>query len=317
MVGGKAVISGGAGFIGSHLADSLLNKGWEVLAIDRIPYDRASNIMHLSGNERFSYAVSGMKDKASLEALTDGSDMIFHLAANSDIQKGGKDPGIDLNDTLMTTVSMLDAARANGIKRFFFSSTSAVYGDIRGTKLREDTGGLEPISYYGASKLASEAMISSYTYMNEMDSLVFRFPNVVGPRLTHGVIFDFIKKLKADPKRLEILGDGKQSKQYVYVKDLAEGIVDFSLRMEKGYSLYNVSTESFTTVNEIADMVCERMGLSDVKYEYTGGNCGWKGDVPTFDYDIGKAKKKGWKYSYDSSGSVRKTLEHTDVNTGH
>ena len=313
MTEGKAVISGGAGFIGSHLADSLLKRGWEVLAIDRAPRETAPNIAHLAGDKRFSYAVNDLKDKRSLEKLTEGSDMIFHLAANSDIRKGEKDPSIDMSDTFMTTVSMLEAARANGVKRFFFSSTSAVYGDLAGVKLKEDTGGLTPISYYGACKLASEALISSYSYMNGIDSLVFRFPNVVGPRLTHGVIFDFLKKLSADPKRLEILGDGRQSKQYVHVTDLAEAIADFSSATEGGYELYNISTESFTTVKEIADMVCERLGLTGVVYEYTGGDRGWKGDVPSFDYDVEKAKKKGWRYNYDSSGAVRKTLEELDI----
>ncbi|AIZ57023.1 GDP-mannose 4,6-dehydratase [Candidatus Methanoplasma termitum] len=312
MTSGKAVISGGAGFIGSHLADSLLKRGWDVVATDRIPAQNASNIKHLVSEKRFVYVENNMKYQSSVNKLTEGADMIFHLAANSDIQKGGRDPSIDLNDTFLTTVSMLEAARVNGIRKFFFSSTSAVYGDIKG-KLNEETGGLQPISFYGAAKLASEAMISSYSYMNDIDSLVFRFPNVVGPRLTHGVIFDFIKKLKANPKKLEILGNGKQSKQYVYVKDLADGIADFSSKIEKGYNLYNISTNSFTTVNEIANMVCERMGLSDVRYEYTGGDCGWKGDVPTFDYDVKKAEKKGWKYNYDSSGSVRKTLEDINI----
>jgi len=316
MVSGKAVISGGAGFIGSHLADSLLEKGWDVLAIDRINPGTATNISHLAGNKRFSYAVNDMKDVSAVEKLAEGSDMIFHLAANSDIQKGGTDPNIDLNDTLMTTVAMLQAARANGIKKFFFSSTSAVYGDLTGVRLREDTGGLEPVSYYGATKLASEALVSSYSFMNDMDSLVFRFPNVVGTRLTHGVIFDFLKKLKKDSGRLEILGDGKQSKQYVHVTDLVNGIVDFTGRMEKGYRMYNISTESFTSVKEIADLVCERLGLKDVVYEYTGGDRGWKGDVPTFDYDIEKAKEKGWRFRYDSTGAVRKTLEELDISAG-
>ncbi|MCL2032293.1 MAG: GDP-mannose 4,6-dehydratase [Methanomassiliicoccaceae archaeon] len=316
MAKGKAVISGGAGFIGSHLADSLLRRGWEVLAIDRIRPEQASNIGHLAGDDRFSYAANDLKDQRSVERLTESSDMIFHLAANSDIRKGQKDPGIDLKDTFLTTVSMLEAARTNEVKKFFFASTSAVYGDLRGVKLREDTGCLAPISYYGAYKLASEAAISSYSYMNGMGSLVFRFPNVVGPRLTHGVIFDFIEKLRTDPKRLEILGDGRQSKQYVYVKDLTEAIADFSSAMESGHEVYNISTESFTTVNEIADMVCEKLGLTDVAYEHTGGDRGWKGDVPSFDYDVEKAKRIGWRYNYDSSGAVKKTLEDLDISFG-
>lgn len=313
----RAIISGGAGFIGSHLADSLLKRGWEVTAIDRMSVDKASNISHLFGDDRFSYSDGGMSDADSLAKIVEGSDMIFHLAANSDIQKGGKDPSIDINDTFMTTVNMLEAARKCNVKKFFFSSTSAVYGDIPNVKLKEDTGGLEPISYYGASKLASEALISSYSFMNEIDSLIFRFPNVVGPRLTHGVIFDFLKKLDADPTKLEILGNGKQSKQYVYVKDLAEGIAEFASNVERGYNIYNISTESFTTVTEIADMVCERLGLKDVRYDYTGGNCGWKGDVPTFDYNIDKAKKKGWKFTYNSSQAIKKTLDDIDINLRH
>ncbi|MCL2317495.1 MAG: SDR family NAD(P)-dependent oxidoreductase [Methanomassiliicoccaceae archaeon] len=205
MTSGKAVISGGAGFIGSHLADSLLAEGWEVLAIDRQATPLFTpNINHLKNNIKFSYIQTDIKDPAPFEKLTKGADMIFHLAANSDIKLGGEHPNIDFHDTFLTTISMLKAAKTNGIKKFFFSSTSAVYGDMKG-KLNENTGGLQPISYYGGTKLASEAMISAYSYMNDIDALVFRFPNVVGPRLTHGVIFDFIKKLKADPKRLRSL----------------------------------------------------------------------------------------------------------------
>jgi UDP-glucose 4-epimerase len=313
MAGRKALIAGGAGFIGSHLCDSLLGKGWEVTALDRIPKERASNIAHLMNRKDFSYVVNDMKDKSSLKRLAEGTDMIFQLAANSDIQKGGADPSIDLNDTFLTTVAMLDAARASGVNKFFFSSSSAVYGDFSNIKLREDTGGLVPESYYGACKLASEALISAYSKMNDIDSLIFRFPNVVGPRLTHGVIFDFVNKLKENKKKLEILGDGKQTKQYVYVKDLTEAIVDFSAKMGKGYELYNISTESFTNVKEIADLVCMRLGLSDVEYVYTGGDRGWKGDVPFFDFDVEKAKKKGWKHKYDSTGAIRKTLEDLEI----
>jgi len=195
----------------------------------------------------------------------------------------------------------------------FFSSTSAVYGDRKGL-LDENTGGLQPISYYGACKLASESMISAYSYMNDFNALILRFPNVIGPRLTHGVIFDFIGKLKKNPKKLQILGDGKQNKQYVYVLDLVKGIFDFSERIEDGVSQYNVSTESFTDVNAIADLVCERMGL-DPEYEYTGGSTGWKGDVSSFAYNVEKAKERGWHYEFDSTGSVRETLRVLDIDS--
>ncbi len=308
----KVVVTGGAGFIPSHLNDILVGKGYDVTAVDVISKERCHNLGHLFDRDNFHYIQLDITDTDAFVRLTEDCDFIYHLAANSDIQNGGQNPSIDYRNTFQTTRSVLEAMRINGIKNMFFSSTSAVYGDIKG-KLDETTGGLKPISYYGASKLASEALISAYSYMNDFNALVFRFPNVIGPRLTHGVIFDFIRKLKKDPKTLQILGNGKQNKQYVYVIDLVKGISDFSERIEDGFSLYNVSTESFTDVNTIADLVCERMGLSGVKYDYTGGNCGWKGDVPSFDYNVDKAKKRGWKYSFDSTESVRETLRNVDI----
>lgn len=308
----KVVVTGGAGFIPSHLDDILVGKGYDVTAVDTVEKGRCHNIEHLFGKDNFHYVKMDITDVDAFAELTKDCDFIYHLAANSDIQNGGQNPSIDYRNTFQTTRSVCEAMMRNEIKNMFFSSTSAVYGDIKG-QLNEMTGGLKPISYYGASKLASEAMISAYSYMNDFNALIFRFPNVIGPRLTHGVIFDFIRKLKKDPKRLQILGNGKQNKQYVYVTDLAKGIFDFSERIEDGMSLYNVSTESFTDVNTIADLTCERMGLDDVKYEYTGGDCGWKGDVPSFDYDVSKAKKRGWKYTFDSTESVRETLKNADI----
>lgn len=308
----KVIVTGGAGFIPSHLDDILVDKGHDVTAVDVIEKERCHNIKHLFEKDNFHYIRMDVTDVDAFVELSSDCDFIYHLAANSDIQNGGQNPSIDYKNTFQTTRSVCEAMMRNDIKNLFFSSTSAVYGDIKG-QLNELTGGLKPISYYGASKLASEAMISAYSFMNDFNALIFRFPNVIGPRLTHGVIFDFIRKLKNDPKRLQILGNGKQNKQYVYVTDLVKGIIDFSERIEDGMSLYNVSTESFTDVNTIADLVCERMGLNDVKYEYSGGNCGWKGDVPSFDYDVSKAKKRGWRYSFNSTDSVRETLKNVDV----
>lgn len=308
----KVVVTGGAGFIPSHLNDILVGRGYDVTAIDIIDKKRCHNIEHLFEKDNFHYIQMDLVDVDAFVKQTKDCDFIYHLAANSDIQNGGQNPSIDYRNTFQTTRSVLEAMRINGIENMFFSSTSAVYGDIKG-QLDEMTGGLKPISYYGASKLASEALISAYSYMNDFNALIFRFPNVIGPRLTHGVIFDFIRKLKKDPSKLQILGNGRQNKQYVYVVDLVKGIYDFSERIEKGMSLYNVSTESFTDVNTIADLVCERMGLKDVKYEYTGGECGWKGDVPSFDYNVSRAKDRGWKYSFNSTESVRETLKNVDI----
>ena len=302
-----AVVTGGAGFIGSQLVDKLIQKGYRVIATDMIPDDKAKNIAHLKDEKNFEYVCMDI-NKGELPEICKGCDCMFHLAANSDIRVGGQNPTVDFENTLTTTKSVLDAMKQDSSPRMFFSSTSAVYGDKSGRALTEDEGDLRPISYYGASKLASEALISAYSYMNSFDALVFRFPNVVGPRLTHGVIFDFIEKLRKDPRKLQILGDGKQNKQYVYSPDLVDGIVDFMDRDYKGMNIFNISTESFTDVNTIADIICREMGLKDVEYEYTGGNCGWKGDVPSFDYDISKAKAAGWKFRYNSTQAVEMTV---------
>ncbi|AMK14502.1 NAD-dependent epimerase/dehydratase [methanogenic archaeon mixed culture ISO4-G1] len=310
---GKVVVTGGAGFIPSHVEDILVSKGYDVTAVDVIDRKDCHNISHLFDRPNFSYVRADASDVDSMVKATEGCDFVYHMAANSDIRNGGKDPSIDFNKTFLTTRATLEAMRVNGIKKLFFSSTSAVYGDRKGL-LDENTGGLQPISYYGSCKMASESLISSYAYMNDFDALIFRFPNVIGPRLTHGVIFDFIGKLKRDPTKLQILGDGKQNKQYVYVLDLVRGICDFADRIEKGVNVYNVSTESFTDVNAIADLVCERMGL-EPEYQYTGGSTGWKGDVSSFAYNVEKAKARGWKYEFDSTGSVRETLRTLDIDS--
>ena len=308
----KIVVTGGAGFISSHLDDILVNKGYDVTAVDIIDEKKCYNINHLMKKNNFHYLKSDITDVESCVKITEDCDFIYHLAANSDIQNGGQNPAIDYVNTFQTTHSVCEAMRKNGIENLFFSSTSAVYGNMKG-QLNEMTGGLKPISYYGASKLASESIISAYSYMNDFNALVFRFPNVVGPRLTHGVIFDFIRKLKNNPKKLQILGNGKQNKQYVYVLDLVKGIVDFSEKIKSGFNLYNISTESFTDVNTIADIVCEKMGLENVEYIYTGGECGWKGDVPSFDYDITKAKTDGWNYLFNSTESIKETMSKIDI----
>ncbi len=313
MMAGKVVVTGGAGFIPSHVEDILVSKGYDVTAVDVIDRKDCHNISHLFDRPNFSYVRADASDVDSMVKATEGCEFVYHMAANSDIRNGGKDPSIDFNKTFLTTRATLEAMRVNGIKKLFFSSTSAVYGDRKGL-LDENTGGLQPISYYGSCKMASESLISSYAYMNDFDALIFRFPNVIGPRLTHGVIFDFIGKLKRDPTKLQILGDGKQNKQYVYVLDLVKGICDFADRIEKGVNVYNVSTESFTDVNAIADLVCERMGL-EPEYQYTGGSTGWKGDVSSFAYNVEKAKARGWKYEFDSTGSVRETLRTLDIDS--
>ena len=306
----KVLVAGGAGFIGSNLVDLLLEKGNDVVCVDNYFIGTKANIAHLSGNPKFKMYESDLCDFEALSKIIESEkfDYVFHLAANSDIQASAKNPSVEYKNTYTTTFNILECMRIHNVKKLFFASTSAVYGDKQ-ELLTETTADLRPVSYYGAAKLGSEALISAFSFMNDFEVLVFRFPNVIGPRLTHGVVFDFIKRLKEDPTQLRILGDGTQCKPYIFVTDLIEAIVRFMNTGKKGITLYNLGVEGATTVTKIADIVCEKMGLKDVKYNYTGGNVGWKGDVPKFQYDLSKIHATGWKARYNSDETVAKTVE--------
>ena len=240
----RVLIAGGAGFIGSHLCDALLEKGNEVIVADKLIMGE-KNIEHLRKKDHFKFYEMELANQSNVDKLFNENkiDVVYHMAANSDIQKGGKEPSIDFNDTLLTTRCLLEGMRKAGVKKLFFASTSAVYGEMPDIELTEITGGIKPVSYYGGAKLASEALISSYVSMCDMNVVIFRFPNVIGPRLTHGAVFDFIRKLRKNPKELEILGNGTQCKPYIYVLDLIEAIIKLTDEFKPGEDVFNISVE--------------------------------------------------------------------------
>lgn len=307
----NVLVAGGAGFIGSHLIDGLLADGHKVICADKLIMGK-KNIAHLTGNPDFRFYETELADQKNVDRIfsENNIDAVYHLAANSDIQKSGKEPSIDFNDTLLTTRALLEGMRKFDVKKIFFASTSAVYGEMPDVELTETTGGLMPVSYYGGAKLASEALISSYVSMCDMSAVIFRFPNVIGPRLTHGVIFDFIRRLRENPSELRILGNGKQCKPYIYVLDLVEAILKLTKSFKPGEIVYNLSVNSpGTTVTRIAEIVVEELGLNDVKFSYTGGDRGWKGDVPRFSYNISKVLATGWQPKHTSDEAVRQTVK--------
>ena len=306
----KVMVAGGAGFIGSHLIDALLVSGNDVVCVDNFFIGTGENIAHLHTHPRFKLYE---QDLTCLDQMleifkSEQVEYVFHLAANSDIQASAQDPMIEYKNTYSTTFILLECMRCCNVKKLFFASTSAVYGDRMGAQVSEDTAALRPVSYYGGAKLGSEALISSFAAMNDMSVLIFRFPNVIGPRLTHGVIFDFIKRLKEEPSHLQILGDGSQSKPYMYVTDLVDAILRFK-DVENQVEIYNIGVETQTSVTRIAEIVCEKMGLTGIPLSYTGGRGGWKGDVPVFAYDLSKIHSAGWTAAMTSDEAVMKTVE--------
>lgn len=305
----RTIVIGGAGFIGSNLCQSLLVQGNEVVCFDNFSLGTKKNLETVMQDEKFYLVEGDATDELALSKAFEKfqPEYVFHLAANSDIQSSASNPEIEYRNTYSTTFYILSCMRKYNVKKLFFASTSAVYGDKRDEILYENTPNLAPISYYGGAKLGSEALISAFSYMNDMDAVIFRFPNVIGPHLTHGVIYDFVNKLRGDETKLQILGDGRQTKPYIYVEDLVNAILQF-MNAEKGVNLYNVGAEGITSVREIADIICEEMELKGVKYEFTGGESGWKGDVPRFLYNTDKIHKAGWKARYTSNEAVRMTV---------
>lgn len=305
----KILVTGGAGFIGSHLCDALIQANHEVVVVDNLILGKMENINHLMKLPNFHFYKEDILNFEGLKQIFNehAFDMVFHMAANSDIQKGSADPEIDFNLTFKTTFNVLQCLKEFNVKKLFFASTSAIYGETSDL-LTEDYGPLCPVSNYGAGKLASEAFISAFSAIYNIQTWITRFPNVVGERFTHGVIYDFIHKLKSNPNELEVLGNGEQNKPYLYVKDLIEGILFVCNNSHERFNVYNLGSNTRTKVKEIAKMVIEEMGLN-ARINYTGGDRGWVGDVPEFKYDVSKINQLGWRAKYTSNESVRLAIQ--------
>lgn len=238
-----------------------------------------------------------------------GHDVVIHFAANPDIAKAMLEPNLDLKQSTLATFNVIESMRLNGINKLLYPSGSGVYGDVGEIETAENYGPLLPISMYGAGKLGAEAVISAMCYMFDMQAWIFRFANIIGERQTHGVAFDFINKLKSNPKELKILGNGKQSKSYIHVEDVLDAIFYVFENSNEKVNIFNVATEDYLTVTEIAELVIGEMRLKEVSINYTGEDRGWKGDVPKVRFNLDKIHQLGWVAKYSSSDAMKKSIQ--------
>ena len=301
-------VTGGAGFIGSHLVDKLISHG-DVTVYDNLSSGRKEFIQHHLDKPYFSFIQADLLDLERLTKEMVDYDVVFHLAANPDARLGLNDTSLDLKQETLVTYNVLEAMRLNNIKKILFSSSGTIYGETPVIPLPEDYGPVLPISLYGAGKVASEALITAFCHTFDMQCWIYRFANIVGKRGTHGVIFDFIHKLKKNPNELEILGDGTQQKPYLSVEDCVEGMLFGFQNSDERVNFFNLGCESTTNVSSIARMVVEEMGLKNAKFKYTGGDRGWPGDVPQVRFNTRKMQELGWKPKHSSNQAVKRAVK--------
>ncbi len=305
-------VVGGAGFIGSHFVDRLLATAGvaRVTVYDNFSSGRNWHYEQHLGDRRLQVERAEVGDLARLTEAMASHDVVIHLASNPDIARAATEPEVDFYQGTLLTNNVVEAMRRSGVAQLLYASGSGVYGELGIEPVDEDTGPFLPVSTYGASKLAGEALIASYCAMFGLRACAFRFANVVGPRQTHGVGFDFLRRLTADPRKLRILGDGEQSKSYIHVSDVVEAVLLALVASEPAYQVFNVSTLDAITVTEIAEEAVAALELTQKPtFEYTGGSRGWKGDVPVVRLNSDRIRALGWASRRNSREAIRAALE--------
>ncbi|WMW22224.1 NAD-dependent epimerase/dehydratase family protein [Methanolobus mangrovi] len=309
----KILVTGGAGFIGSHIVDILMKEDCKVIVFDNLSSGHMKFIKHHTGNPNYEFRNGDLLATDEINMACDGIDFVFHVAANPDVKLGAFDTKVHFDQNITATYNLLEAMRKNKVTNIAFTSTSTVYGEADIVPTPENYGPLMPISLYGASKLACEALITSYSHTFDMKSWIFRFANIIGERSTHGIIVDFIQKLRDNPHQLEILGDGRQSKSYLHVSECIKAIIFAINNSNEAVNIFNVGSEDTINATEIGEIIVEEMGLENIDITYTGGKRGWKGDVPRMLLGIDRLKFAGWKPEYSSKRSVKETA-HSLIN---
>ena len=305
----RIFVAGGAGFIGSHMIDRLMRAtDAEIVIFDNFCSGQTWHLKTHLRSPRLKIIEGDLKDLDSTTKAMTGVHRVYHFASNPDIAKAMVQPDIDFWEGTYLTQNLLEAIRKNGVKELIYASGSGVYGDVGEHPVTENHTPMLPISPYGASKLSCEVTTHVYTHMFGLKAWVFRFANVVGPNQTHGVAYDFIRSLRRNSQLLHILGDGTQSKSYIHVTDIIDGLQYFSERDQDSYNYYHLATTDYMTVTEIADLVVDEMGLSNVTYDYSGGQRGWSGDIPVVRFDLTKVHDRGWRARLSTREAMRSAI---------
>lgn len=312
------LVTGGCGFIGSHLVNGLLNDEADatVRVFDNFTSGTRQRLGAAASDPRVTIIEGDLKDLDAITGALEGVEHVYHFAANPDIAAAMADPTVDFWEGTYLTQNLLEGIRIHGVGRLSYASGSGVYGDRSHLNPSEGFGPLEPVSTYGASKLACEALISAYCHMFGLAARAFRFANVVGDQQTHGVTYDFVRRLRDDPSRLEVLGDGSQEKSYIQVEDVVAAMRTVPPEPSASFDVFNVGTGDAITVRRIADIVIEMMGLSDTTtIEFGTQPRGWKGDVPVVKFDDSKLRARGWSHTMSSEQSIRRSIEASIAET--
>tara|TARA_B100000780_G_C21127007_1_gene457886 strand:+ start:31374 stop:32333 length:960 start_codon:yes stop_codon:yes gene_type:complete len=304
----KVIVTGCAGFIGSNLVDLLLKKNFSVLGIDNLSTGHLRNLYDANKNKNFHFVKFDLLDIKKIKNLFKNIDMVFHLAANADVRYGIDNPKKDLEQNTIVTFNILESMRVNGVKKIIFSSTGSIYGETSIIPTPENVEFPIQTSFYGASKLACEGLIQAYCDHYNFKSWIFRFVSILGERYSHGHVYDFYKKLLKNNNSLSVLGNGKQKKSYLNIKDCLSAIMIAIRKSPKKVNIYNLGTNQFSTVSNSVNQITKRLSLKP-KINYKGGKRGWPGDVPTIYLNTRKIRKLGWKPKYTINESIIETLE--------